>query len=75
MASYIVRESLYKGAKTSRQPSVDYTLFYRQHLFGGHFIQEQSRPQQHTWNSKLFVIFPAKITAAQSLHFQHLMLT
>ncbi len=29
----------------------------------------------HTWNSKLFVIFPAEITAAQSLHFQHLMWT
>jgi len=27
------------------------------------------------WNSKLFVIFPAEITAAQSLHFQHLMWT
>ena len=37
--------------------------------------QEQSWPQQHTWNSKLFVIFPAEIAAAQSLHFQHLMWT
>ncbi len=36
--------------------------------------QEQSRPQQHTWNSKL-LFFPLKITAAQSLHFQHLMWT
>jgi hypothetical protein len=26
-------------------------------------------------NSMLFVIFPAEITAAQSLHFQHLMWT
>ena len=34
--------------------------------------QEQSQPQQHTWNSKLFVIFPAEATAAHSLHFQHL---
>ncbi len=34
--------------------------------------QEQSRPQQHTWNSKLFVIFPTQSTAAHSLHFQHL---
>ncbi len=33
--------------------------------------QEQSRPQQHMWNSKLFVIFPAKSTAAHSLHIQH----
>jgi hypothetical protein len=38
-------------------------------------MQEQSRPQQHTWNSKPFVIFPAENTAAQSLHFQHLMWT
>jgi hypothetical protein len=34
--------------------------------------QEQSRPQQHTWNSKLFVIFPAENTAAHILHIQHL---
>ncbi len=55
--------------------SVDYTTFYRQHLCGGQCTQEQSRPQQYTWNSKLFVIFPAEFTAAQSLHFQHLMWT
>ncbi len=55
--------------------SVDCTTFYRQHLCGGYCTQEQSRPQQHTWNSKLFVIFPAEITAVQSLHFQHLMWT
>jgi hypothetical protein len=24
-------------------------------------MQEQSRPQQHTWNSKPFIIFPAEI--------------
>jgi hypothetical protein len=35
--------------------------------------QEQSRPQQHTWNSKLFVVFPLKSTAAHSLHIQHLL--
>jgi hypothetical protein len=34
--------------------------------------QKQSRPQQHTWNSKLFVIFPAESTATHSLHIQHL---
>jgi hypothetical protein len=55
--------------------SVGYTKFYRQHRCGGKCIQEQSRQQQHTWNSKLFVIFPAETTAAQSLHFQHLMWT
>jgi hypothetical protein len=61
MASFKVRQSLEKDAETSRQPSVDYTPFYRQHLCGGQCIQEQSRPQQHTWNSKLFVIFPLKL--------------
>jgi hypothetical protein len=35
--------------------------------------QEQSRPQQHTWNSKLFLIFPLKSTAAHSLNIQHLL--
>ncbi len=37
----------------------------------GSVKQEQSRPQQHTWNSKLFVIFPAETTAAHSLHFKY----
>jgi hypothetical protein len=38
--------------------------------------QEQSRPQQHMWNSKIFVVFPLKSTAAHSLHehIQHLFL-
>jgi hypothetical protein len=48
-------------ARTSRQPSVDCTPFYRQHLCRGQCIQERSRPQQHTWNSKPFVIFPAEL--------------
>ncbi len=29
--------------------------FYRQHLCRRQWTQEQSRPQQHTWNNKLFV--------------------
>ncbi len=29
-----------------------------------------SWPQQYTWNSKLFVIFSAEITASQSLHYK-----
>ena len=40
----------------------------RQHLR----VDTESRPQQHTWNSEFFVLFPLKITAALSLHFQHL---
>ncbi len=63
------------GAKSGPQVSVDYTPFYRQHLCRGQCTQEQCRPQQHTWNSMLFVIFPAEFSAAQSLHFQHLMWT
>ena len=35
-------------------------------------VDTESRPQQHTWNSELFVLLPLKITAALSLHFQHL---
>ena len=38
----------------------------------GSVKQEQSWPQQHMWNSKLFVIFPAESTAAHSLHFHYL---
>jgi hypothetical protein len=68
MALYIVKAA-------SRQPSVDCTPFYRQHLCRGQCTQEQRGAQQHTWNSKPFVIFPAEITAAQSLHFQHLIWT
>jgi hypothetical protein len=52
--------------------SVGYTTFYRQHLCRRQWTQEQSRPQQHTWNSKLFVIIPAESTAAHSLHTQQL---
>jgi hypothetical protein len=48
-------------ARTSRQPSVDCAPFYRQHLCRGQCIQERSRQQQHTWNSKPFVIFPAEL--------------
>ncbi len=36
--------------------SVDYTAVYRQHLC----VNEGSRPQQHTWNSKAW-FFPAQI--------------
>jgi hypothetical protein len=68
-------QSLQIGANSGRQVSVGYTPFYRQHLCGGQCTQEQSRPQQHMWNRKLFVIFPAEFTAAQSLHFQRHMWT
>ena len=39
----------------------------------GHLrVGTEGRPQQHTWNSEFFVLLPLKITAALSLHFQHL---
>ncbi len=44
------------------------------HSTGNISVNEGSRPQQHMWNSKA-LFFPAKITAAHSLHFQHLMWT
>ncbi len=61
LASYIVEAEPVKGARTNRQPSVDCTPFYRQHLCRGQCIQERSRPQQHMWNSKPFLIFPAEL--------------
>jgi hypothetical protein len=44
------------------------------HSTGNIPVNEGSQPQQHTWNSKALFL-PAKITAAHSLHFQHLMWT
>ena len=60
-----------KGSQDGFPFSVDCLTCYRQHLCGG----KESRPQQHTWNSEFFVLLPLKITAALSLHFQHLMKT
>ncbi len=57
---------LFKGPRLSF--SVDCYTFYRQHLR----VDTESRPQQHTWNSEFFFSFPLQITAALSLHFQHL---
>ncbi len=74
MVSYIVRRAYKRAPKLVASPQLT-TLHSTGDISGGQCIQEQSRPQQHTWNSKLFVIFPAEITAAQSLHFQHLMWT
>jgi hypothetical protein len=72
--------ALYSEGRAYKRPpklvaSPQSTALQRQHLCRGQCTQEQSRPQQQMWNSKPFVIFPAEITAAQSLHFQHLMWT
>jgi len=71
--AYIVTQAYIRPAKTARL-SQSATL----HSTGNSSAesnehQEQSRPQQHSWNSKLFVIFPLKSTAAHSLHIQHLL--
>ncbi len=55
LACLYSKARLYKGARGD-SPSVDYTAFYRQHLC----VNEGSRPQQHTWNSKA-LFFPAQI--------------
>ena len=42
------------------------------HSTGNISVNEGSWPQQHMWNSKA-LLFPTEITAAHSMHFQHLM--
>ncbi len=59
---------LYKGPGLVNPSQSNCYTFYRQHLR----VDTESRPQQHTWNSEFFVLFPLRITAALSLHFQHL---
>ena len=38
-------------------------------------VGEESRPLQHTWNSKGFVLSRSNLLLHNSLHFQHLMKT
>ncbi len=59
--SYIVTRAYKIPAGNGPHFSVSYTTFYRQHLCGRQCTQEQSWPQQHMWNSKLFVLFPLNI--------------
>jgi hypothetical protein len=56
LASLYSESQAIKGSQNGGMPSVDYTTFYRQHLC----VNEGSRPQQHTWNSKA-LFFPAQI--------------
>ncbi len=60
--SYIVTRAHKRPAKTAHhsQSATLHSTFYRQHLCGRQWTQEQSRPQQHTWNSKFFDIFHAE---------------
>ncbi len=50
--------------------AIEFVLIYRPHpVVTPAYKRLAGRPQQHKWNSKLFVIFPAENTAAHSLHF------
>ena len=42
---------------------------------GNSSVSEESRPMQHTWNSKGFVLSRSNLLLHYSLHFQHLMKT
>ena len=60
---------LYKGPRQSPLPQLTATR-----STGNISVRTESQPQQHTWTSEFFVLFPLKkITAALSLHFQHLL--
>jgi hypothetical protein len=70
--AYLYSEArLYNGGQSGVSFSVDYTTFYRQHLC----VNEGSRPQQHMWNSKGFVLSRSNLLLHNSLHFQHHMKT
>ena len=61
---------LYKGARTA---SLSQSTTPRS---TGHIsVSEKSRPLQHTWNSKGFVLFCSNLLLHYSLHFQHLIKT
>ncbi len=70
--SYIATQAYIRPAKTTSNSQSAILRSTGNISAEGSEHQEQSRPQQHIWNSKLFVIFPAESTAAHSLHIQHL---
>ncbi len=61
---------LYKGARM--EPLSQSTTT---HSKGNISVGEESRPLQHTWNSRGFVISRSNLLLHNSLHFQHLMKT
>jgi hypothetical protein len=61
---------LYKGA---RRASLSQSTTPRS--TGNSSVSEESRPMQHTWNSKGFVLSRSNLLLHNSLHFQHLMKT
>ncbi len=61
---------LYKGARMAPLSQSTTT-----HSTGNISVGEESRPLQHTWNSKGFVLSCSNSLLHNSLHFQHLMKT
>jgi hypothetical protein len=61
---------LYNGARTA---SLSQSTTPRS--TGNISVSEESRPLQHTWNSKGFVLSRSNSLLHNSLHFQHLMKT
>jgi hypothetical protein len=61
---------LYKGARTA---SLSQSTTPRS--TGNSSASEESRPLQHMWNSKGFVLSRSNLLLHYSLHFQHLMKT
>jgi hypothetical protein len=61
---------LYKGARAA---SLSQSTTPRS--TGNISVREESRPQQHTWNSKGFVLSRSNLLLHNGLHFQHLMKT
>ncbi len=70
--AYLYSEArLYKGARTA---SLSQSTTPRS--TGNISVSEkESRPLQHTWNSKGFVLSCSNLLLHNSLHFQHLMKT
>jgi hypothetical protein len=69
--AYLYSEArLYKGA---REASLSQSTTPRS--TGNISVCEESRPQQHTGNSKGFVLSRSNLLLHNSLHFQHLMKT
>ena len=69
--AYLYSEArLYKGA--SLAPLSQSTT---PRSIGNISVGEESRPLQHTWNSKGFVLSHSNSLLHNSLHFQHLMKT
>ncbi len=61
---------LYKGARMA-----PFSQSITPRSTGNISVGEESRPLQHTWNSKGFVLSRSNLLLHISLHFQHLMKT